>query len=324
MADEPIIDIQDGAGRIVRDDIVLLFRTVRSNVRGRIVRLGATADAILKRHGYPLAISEAVGEALALVAMLGTNLKTDGSILTVQAKTDGAVSLLVADYKTPGALRGCASFNAEALTRDDKAASRRVFGNGNLALTIDPGKGQERYQGIVSLDSQSLSDAAHTYFKQSEQLPTFLRLAVVRTYEPQTTEGEDGWSWRVGGLLVQHLSREGGHSAPPIADGEEELGLAGEEDDAWQRVRMLAETVEDHELVDPSLAAETLLYRLFHEEGVVTYDMVAMRDECRCSEDRVSSILDTLPDQDRAALADDTGKISVTCDFCSATYSFDP
>ena len=304
----------------ISDDLVLRFRTVNSAVMGRVVRLGPALDTILNRHSYPPKVTEALGQALALVAMLGTSLKGDGAILTLQAKTDGAVSLLVADYESSGALRGYATFRDHA-NKDAES----VFGNGSLAMTIDQGKGLDRYQGVVALEGQTITEAAHTYFRQSEQLPTFVRLAVARHFAAES-DGEEGkWTWRAGGLMIQHLSREGGaeeEGGAPEAD--EEPPPIGEDDENWQRARHLAVTVEDHELLDPNLAPERLLYRLFHEEGVVAFPAQPVRDDCRCSRARVQNLLTNIGRTQLSDMTDDSGQVSVTCEFCSTKYIFDP
>lgn len=305
------------------DDIVLRFRTVRSNVMGRVVRLGPALDAILSRHDYPPHVAEALGQALGLVAMLGATLKGENAVLTLQAKSDGPVSLLVADYDVSGALRGYATFQ----NGDAPGAGKKIFGAGSLAMTIDPGEGFDRYQGIVELNGNSLVEAAHTYFAQSEQLPTFVRLAVAQSYDALNTTGDKTWTWRAGGLMIQHLAREGGAAevgAPQDQDEDQEPVAVGEDNEDWQRARFLAETVEDHELLDPNLSAERLLYRLFHEEGVVVFPTEKCRDQCRCSRDRVRNLLKTIAGGDMQDMTDESGQISVTCEFCSTKYAFNP
>ena len=171
---------------------------------------------------------------------------------------------------------------AEAKGRGDQGA---LLGKGHMAMTIDPGGDKDRYQGIVPLEGEPLVDAAHTYFRQSEQLPTFIRLAVARHYGPASGEGQRMWRWRAGGLMIQQLPREG---------GKRERGDAASEDDDeenWNRARHLAATVEDHELLDPTLSPERLLYRLFHEEGVQVTPATALAAECRCSRERIHGYL---------------------------------
>jgi molecular chaperone Hsp33 len=317
----------------IHDDFVLPFTTVKSRMTGRIVRLGAVADTILARHDQPAPVSELLGQALALTAMLGSNLKFNGG-LTVQSHTDGIVNMFVANYETPGRLRGYAGFDHEQFRLlqqevDSDLDPALMIGHGHLALTIDPGEGMERYQGIVALEGGGLAAAAHTYFRQSEQLPTFVRLAVARQFIPGTVRGAHGaptWQWRAGGLIVQHVSPVGGkpRAKEELAGDDTELGLFGEDDDNWRRVEMLASTVEDHELLDPMLSPERLLYRLFHEEGVRVTPAEKLEEFCRCSIERVATFLKTFAKDDISELRDVDGNITITCEFCSTDYRFDP
>jgi len=318
------------SGRDARmhDDFVLPFNTVKSGMTGRVVRLGAVADTILGQHDYPLAVSELLGQALALSAMLGTALKFDGD-LTIQSQTDGAVGMFVTNFASPGSLRGYASFDADRVAGieagDSPPDQAALIGQGLLALTIDPGEGMERYQGVVALEGGDLAGAAHTYFRQSEQLPTFVRLAVARHHVAGTDGRASGWQWRAGGLIVQHISPVGGK---PPDESETETGAAttlfGEDDDHWRRVEMLASTVEDHELLDPMLSPERLLYRLFHEEGVRVIEPAPLEAYCRCSRERVAAFLKTFADENISDLRDEDGNVTVTCEFCGAAYRFEP
>ena len=308
------------------DDYVLPFSTDRSRALGRLIRLGPLADEILKRHDYPEVVSEILGQAIALTGMLGSTLKFEGNLI-VQSKTDGPLGFFVTNFESPGGLRAYASYDAHRTNEmTNNGAARpehgRVIGAGHLALTIDPGGNMDRYQGIVGLDRDDLSSAANTYFRQSEQLPTFVRLAIARHY----AGGDEEWHWRAGGILVQYVSPIGGkidHDAEE-ASGRGETGwLAGEHEEDWQRVMMLAATVEDHELLDPTLASDRLLYRLFHEEGVRASEPQPMTSFCRCSRERVQTFLTTFEGDDISELKDADGRISVTCEFCNKTYKFD-
>lgn len=303
------------------DDIVLPFRTVRSGVIGRLVRLGPAIDEILSHHAAPLAVSQTLGEAVALTAMLGTALKIDGK-LTLQTKTDGLLDFLVVTYEPPGRLRGYARYDKRRIAPGDEIDPRELLGEGHLAITIDPGEEMERYQGIVGLTGEGIGEAALSYFRQSEQLPSFLRLAVARHY----TAGEAGapgrWQWRAGGLMIQNLAREGGTEGPVSSEEDEEI--VGETDDDWERTRILASTVEDHELLDPMLAPERLLYRLFHEEGVRAFPAAPVEAYCRCSRERVFAFLQSFGAADLADMREPDGAISVTCEFCTKTYRFAP
>ena len=315
------------------DDLVLPFRTIKSDVIGRVVRLGPVVHTILSRHAYPEPVSHALGEALALTAMLGSALKT-GAKLILQTKTDGPLDFLVADFEEPGPLRGqlrgYANFDksdttlAGAKGHGDQGA---LLGTGHLAMTIDPGGGRERYQGIVGLDRKPLLEAAHEYFRQSEQLPTFIRLAVARHYGPaeggSSRSGPRLWHWRAGGLMIQQLPREGGTRS--TLEGEaHDLSLEGDDDENWNRARHLAATVEDHELIDPMLAPERLLYRLFHEEGVRVVPATELAEACRCSRERIALYLERFGAAELADLREPDGGITVTCEFCSRRYRFTP
>lgn len=291
------------------DDLVLPFQAEQADVLGRLVKLGTTVDTILSRHDYPEPVSRLLAEAVALTGLLGASLKTDGKLI-LQTTTDGPVDLLVADYLVPGSLRAYARFDAAQVAALEAASDGALLGEGHLAMTIDRGEDSERYQGVVPLEGTSLTQAADTYFRQSEQLPTFIRLAVARHFLAGEN-GEGAWTWRAGGLLVQKLTREGG------VVGSKEF----EED--WTRATSLAETVEDHELLDPLLPPDRLLYRLFHEEQVRVYRSIPLKTYCSCSRERVEDMLHRFSEQDLADMVVD-GALWVTCEFCNARYNFDP
>lgn len=291
------------------DDLVLPFSTDKSQIRGRVVRLGGVVDTILSRHAYPEAVSEALGQALALTAMLGQPLKPGGR-LGFQTRTDGPIRFLLADYEAPGRLRGYASFDADAIAaKGARPKQGDLIGAGHLAMTLERVGDDDRYQGIVALEGQSLGAAALAYFRQSEQLPSYVRLAVARHRVP----GGDGWHWRAGGLLIQHPTAEVEDNDSPSAPPEQEN---------WQRARILAASVEDHELIDPMLSAERLLFRLFNEEDVRVFKGLPLDASCRCSRDRVQMFLSRFSEDDLESLREPDGAISVTCEFCNTKYVF--
>lgn len=312
----------------IADDIVVPFQTAKSSVRGRLVRLGPAVDRILKRHDAPLPVSELLGQAVALTALLGTSLKFDGKLI-LQTKTDGPVDVLVVDFESPGRLRAYARYDkpriAEIEAEDSGAKLQaRLLGSGYLAMTIDQGSDMDRYQGIVGLENATLSEAALAYFRQSEQLPTFLRIAVARHYVAAGGGQPAGWQWRAGGLLIQHLPKQGGKDIAENENEADEPGLIGEDDDAWNRAEILAATVEDHELLDPTLAPERLLYRLFHDEGVRVNPALPMEEFCRCSRERVAAFLTSFGAEDLADMRESDGSVTVTCEFCNEAYRFEP
>lgn len=298
------------------DDSVIAFQTVASGISGRVVRLGHCVDDILSRHDYPEPVSKILAQALALTAMLGAQLKFDGKLI-LQTNSDGPLGFIVVNYQTAGTVRGYASFNAErlqALVDAGTATEAAILGKGYLAMTIDPGGDMERYQGIVALDNCTLAAAALEYFRQSEQLPTFIRLSVARHFAGGV------WRWRAGGLMVQHLTAQGGHETPEPEDNAE--WVLGSDDENWRRVEILASTIEDHELLDPTLTPERLLYRLFHEEGVAVSSTQAIAMRCGCSRDAVGSFLKRFGSGELADMRDADGAVTVTCEFCTTPYRF--
>jgi molecular chaperone Hsp33 len=300
------------------DDMVLPFAVEPLDVRGRVVRLGPSVDHILAQHKYPPPVARLVGEAAALTVLLGSSLKMEGRF-QLQTRSDGAIDMLVVDFDAPDRLRAFARFDADKLAEVSQA---ELLGKGHLAFTIDQGTDTSRYQGIVALEGQGLEEAAHQYFRQSEQIPTLVRLAVA-----ESVTGA-GATWRAGGLLVQFLpssserQRQGDLDPGDAPSGHEPTEV--EEDDAWSEAKALAGTVEDHELVDPTLSSERVLYRLFHERGVKVFAPQAVHDACRCSRDKIDAMLRRFTPQERRDMIGDNGKIGVTCEFCSTHREFDP
>jgi molecular chaperone Hsp33 len=296
----------------------LPFAVEALDLRGRVVRLGPTVDSILNHYDYPPQVARLLGEAVALAALLGSILESHGRF-QLQTRSDGPVDMLVVDYDAPGKLRGFARFDAERVAETRDAAPAALFGRGHLALTIEREEDAARYQGVVPLEGESLAEAAHLYFQQSEQIPSFVRLAVAESLTPQ------GRSWRAGGLLLQYLP-PGGARARDLHPGDAPDGAEAPEDDDdhWTEGQALAATLEDHELVDPALSSERLLYRLFHERGVKVFSERALEEFCRCSHERIDKLLKSFSPQERADMIGDDGRIGVTCEFCCAQRSFDP
>jgi molecular chaperone Hsp33 len=296
-------EIDPSARPLPADDVVIVFRTETSGVRGRLARLGSSVDTILAKHHMPDGASAALAEVFALAAVIGSALPKIGRII-LQTQTDGAVPTLVAHYDAPGKLRGYARFEAERLLSLDDASKR--LGDGHLAITIDALDGGERYQAILAVDNGvALSQTAADYFEQRENLPTFVRVAVAQNaINPRDGTGVHR-HWRAGALMMQPSSRTGS-------------------DDDWPRVRTLAETLEDHELLDPDLSPERLLLRLFHEEGVRIERVIPLVAECQCSSERVEGVLRSFDPAELIEMRDDDGRVTVTCEFCTQRYAFDP
>jgi molecular chaperone Hsp33 len=306
------------------DDRVLPFTVEGLDVRGRSVRLGPMLDTILRRHAYPDPVSEVLGQVVTLAILLGSSLKFEGRF-QIQTRSDGPVDLLVVDFEAPDRVRGYARFDAARLV--DGLSPAEILGRGQMGLTIDQGPEMSRYQGIVALDGQGLEDAAQHYFRQSEQIPTRVRLAVGRMMVSDGA-GELQPQWRGGGLIAQFMPTSPERQRQADLDpGDAPEGadlLQSVEDDAWTEARLLVETVEDHELIDPTLSSEALLYRLFHESGVTVFDDQPVTAQCRCSDERILAMIHSFPIEERREMIADDGTIGVTCEFCSTRYSVTP
>ncbi|WP_230532260.1 Hsp33 family molecular chaperone [Microvirga roseola] len=308
------------------DDIVLPFAVEPLDVRGRVVRLGPSIDTLLARHNYPDAVARVVGEAAALTVMLGASLKLEGRF-QLQTKTDGIIDMVVVDFNAPDRLRATARFDKEKLEALGAGSLKTgdLLGSGYLAMTIDQGTDRSRYQGVVALEGQSFEEAAHQYFRQSEQIPTQVRLAVAEQFE------NGRHTYRAGGLMIQFLPtspdrlRQADLAPGDIPEGHPSHDLdAPSEDDAWVEAKHLLATVEDHELVDPAVSSERLLYRLFHERGVRVFEGQHVHEECTCSHDRIMAMMRRFSPEDRRDMVGENGRIGVTCEFCSEFYDLDP
>jgi molecular chaperone Hsp33 len=285
-------------------DTLLGFTIPGNHARGRLVRLGPVLNDVLSAHGYPASIEKVLAEALALTALLGSTLKDDAGQMTLQAQTEaGVIDLLVCDYRA-GELRGYVKFDAERLAEVPADPTLfALFGKGYLAITFDQAISGERYQGIVPLEGASLSEAAQSYFCQSEQIPTLVKLVVAQG-------GQEGC--RVGGLLLQHL--------PEGEEGRERLHTRLDHPE-WEHVRMLGETMSADELTDAALDLETLVWRLFNEENEVRLlEAKRLAKGCRCDPIHIADVIGRFPADERREMAGEDGVIRVDCEFCARSF----
>jgi molecular chaperone Hsp33 len=288
-------------------DVALGVAIPSRNARGRIARLGLVLDAILASHDYPSVIEKLLAEALTLTALLGSLLKEPQGQLTLQAQTGGGiVDLLVCDY-LGGELRGYVRHDPERLAAASSDPSlKELFGDGFLAITFDQPIADERYQGIVPFEGRNLGEAAQSYFAQSEQIPSLVRLAAEKIDE----------RWVAGGLLLQHL--------PEGEEGRERLHTRLDHPD-WPHVAILGGSVKAEELTDGGLPLDDLIWRLFHDEDEVrTLAAVRLSRGCRCDPDYVRSVIARFPEDEREAMVGDDGLIRVDCAFCSSSFAIEP
>lgn len=288
------------------DDLAAAFQIEGWPVRGRIVRLGQTIDAILSAHDYPEPVAALLGEACALAALVGSSLKFEGRLI-VQAQGDGPVRFVVADYDTDGRMRGYCRFDPDQVAAASQGfvrpGARALLGQGMFVMTLDRGPDFERTQGITPIEGESLSLAAEHYFQQSEQIPTRVQLAV------GSVVTDEGVAWRAGGALIQLIAAD---------------DARGSTEEAWDRSRALFQTLADDELLDPTITPETLLFRLFHEDGVRLEDARALVAQCRCSRERIAGVLTSFDPAERADMVEADGKIRVTCEYCATVYELEP
>lgn len=290
---------------------VLPFSVPKLDVRGRIVKLTHEIDAILKRHDYPGAVSEQLGKALILTVLVGSSMKFQGRFI-VQAHTKGAIELLVCEYRSDGSIRGYAKFDRESVFEENNA---NVLGTGTLALTVDQGPHTERYQGVVLIEEAGLEHAAQTYFKQSEQIPSEIKLCAAQV--THRMDGELVTSWAAGGILAQHMPASG---MKPL-DLDDGRGLSNEDiDEQWLEATALLNTLGDDEVLDQTIRGEDVVYRLFHESLPEKYDTKQVFDSCGCSEQRIAAAMSGMNEAELDEVFQD-GPAEVQCEFCSTQYN---
>jgi molecular chaperone Hsp33 len=290
---------------LIADNLLRPFQLERSTLRGRVVRLGDLVDQVLTRHDYPEPVGRLLGELFVLAATLAGGLKFDGTF-SLQIQSDGPVSLMLADCTNDGAMRGYARYDEARVAEASGTDVETLLGSGRLAFTVDQNQLGQAYQGIVEVSGPTLTDCMQTYFRQSEQLKTGLKIAVDRIAD------RDGARWRAGGIMIQRLAEETRDASS------EEQAL-----EDWRRTMLLLGTATGAELVDPHLPPERLLLHLFHEEGVRVFRPLGLRFGCRCSRERVETMLRRFPEHELDDMKDNQGDVVVTCQFCNVDFRFD-
>lgn len=309
---------------IAWDDSVLPFQLDGSDMRGRVARLDGVLEGILRQHDYPPQVEALVAEMALLTALIGQTIKLRWK-LSLQVQSKGAVRMIATDYYGPdeegrsARIRAYASYDADRLT--DGPAFEQV-GEGYFAVMIDQGEGMTPYQGITPLDGGSLAACAEAYFAQSEQLPTRFSLSFGKSSQPGTAE-----HWRAGGVMLQHMPKASPFAAQGEGTGEVLAAsdlVQDDEAENWGRVNILLDTVEDLELIGPSITPTDLLLRLFHDETPRVFDAQAVRFGCTCSEDRVRQSLSIYSAKDIETMTTDDGRVTADCQFCGSHYDLDP
>ena len=310
--------------KLAWDDTVLPFQLDVSDMRGRVARLDGVLEGILKQHDYPPQVEALVAEMALLTALIGQTVKLRWK-LSLQVQSKGPVRMIATDYFAPAAegepakIRAYASFDAERLEGADPFAQ---VGEGYFAIMIDQGKGTAPYQGITPLAGGSLRRCAEAYFAQSEQLPTRFKLSFGKS-----TEAGGAEHWRAGGVMLQHMPKASPFVAQAQGTGDilrpADL-VDGEEGENWNRANILLDSVEEMELIGPSVSSTDLLVRLFHEEQPRVFDTQPVRFGCTCSEDRVRQSLSIYSAKDIKKMTTDEGIVTADCQFCGAHYELDP
>ena len=310
--------------KLAWDDTVLPFQLDASDMRGRVARLDGVLDGILKQHDYPAQVEALVAEMALLTALIGQTVDLRWK-LSLQVQSKGAVRMIATDYYGPGAEGQPAQIRAYASYDNDRLTDARPFdqiGEGYFAILIDQGTGTAPYQGITPLTGASLSACAEAYFAQSEQLPTRFSLSFGQAVEPGVPE-----HWRAGGIMLQHMPKASPFVAQTEGSGEilqaKDL-VDQDEGDNWNRVNVLLDTVEDLELIGPTVPPTDLLVRLFHQEQPRVYDAQAVRFGCTCSEERVRQSLSIYSARDIKTMTTEDGRVTADCQFCGASYDLDP
>ena len=270
---------------MITGDSLQRFIFENAPIRGEIVHLDATWQAVLERRQYPPRVREVLGELMAAAALLTSTLKFDGRLI-MQIQGKGPVSLLVVECTSDRTMRAIAQWQGEI----PDAPLAALVGDGRLAVTIDPLKGKERYQAIVALEGLTVAEAFENYFARSEQLATRLWLAS----DPR----------QAAGMLLQRL---------PEAEPSD--------DDAWMRAVHLGSTITRDELL--ALPVREIVHRLYHEEDIRLFSRMPVSFRCSCSRARVEAVLRMLGRDEIYSILEEQGSVSVDCEFCGNRYEFD-
>ena len=269
-----------------------LFENI--SIRGELTQLHKSWQAVTENHHYPPVVRNILAQMLVSGVLLAATLKFKGRII-LQIQGKGALPLVVAECTSERAIRGLAHYD-DAIKED---SLKNLVGDGQLAITLETENKTERYQSIVELVGDSIADAIEHYLETSEQLSTRLWLSS----SDETAAG----------LLIQKL--------PPSSVDEENVHQVQADDDAWNRVEQLSDTIRDEELL--GLDAQEVIHRLYHEEDVRIFESEPVFFRCSCSKDRVANMLRGLGQAEVNSIIEEEKVISINCEFCNHQYTFD-
>ena len=276
-----------------------------------MVRLDEVINTILSKHQYTPVVSGILAESTALAALLSSTIKYDG-LFTFQTQSNGPVSMVVVDVSSQGTIRASAKYDEARIeraktlrkTEDEHEETPHFLGGGYMAFTVDQGGPDKMYQGVVDIQGKTLAECAMRYFKQSEQIDTYIRLFLQAPATPQNR-------WQAAGILLQKLPSYGGK-----LDADVDINAA------WEEAVVFIDSLKDAEVFDASLSAAYLLHRLFHANGLEVEAGQHYHFGCRCNRDKLQAVLSSMSAADIDAMTEN-GKITAECNFCGEKYSFE-
>ena len=280
---------------------IIPFQLSNNEVRGMIVRFDTVLYNIIKRHNYANNIESLLADTLTITACLGSRMKHDG-VFTIQGKGSGDVHTLFADITSDGCLRGYVGLKENF--KNENINLVKLMGSGHISFTLDQGKYSKRYQGIVELEEE-ISKATELYFSNSEQLET--KFSTFNYYDIDEADRADLFP---GGLIMLQKM--------PIKN----KFLEETNKEVWELSRSFLSTLKKEEFLSTKLSSKDILFRLFNELKVITYNEIEIKDKCRCSQDRVQFALNNLGKKELSEIADENGDIRVTCEFCKTERLF--
>jgi len=284
------------------DNHVIPFQLRNNTVRGNIVRLQTVVSEIVKRHEYPANIESLFADTLSITACLGSRMKHEG-VFTIQAKGSGDVSTLFSDITSEGFLRGYVNLISDFSNIESNLKS--LMGSGHVSFTLDQGKHTKRYQGIVSLEEPSMSEITELYFNNSEQLET--KFLTFNYFDIEKNNRKNLFS--AGLIMLQKM---------PVKNSFDEEN----NEEIWQNSLNFLSTLGKEEFLSTNLTTEEILYRLFNELEVTVYDEIIIKDQCRCSEEKIKFAIENLSKKELREIADENGNVKVICEFCKKERIF--